>query len=56
MKVDFLPDHIYSPYVISKEMLIVNTSGQSKFELSFNYLMRLSLRKGLVVNLHYFQC
>ena len=47
---------IYNPNSIRKEMLLIRISGQSRFELSFIFLMLLSLRKGLVGSLHYYQC
>ena len=38
-----------------KKKMFVKISGQSRFELSFLFLMRLSLRKELVASLHYYQ-
>jgi hypothetical protein len=35
--------------------MFVKISGQSRFELSFILLMRLSLRKELIASLHYYQ-
>ena len=57
MQVEILTRHLYLQSKFNrKEMLLIRISGQSRFELSFIFLMLLSLRKGLVGSLHYYQC